>query len=166
MSIQPTGPWAENPDDTCLVLDRYAFSAPSDDFMMEMNVYLHGMCTVFAIALHDIYGYPVSVMLDDEEGSKDAPDQHLIHAYCTANRDGAPVFIDVRGTTGDAKTFKDEFSDFFDTEPVVVDGFPVERLKEWVRNDIGETSGEYLAIAKDFIRTHPDWYAVPGTKPA
>jgi len=58
------------------------------------EIFLHGYCDVFALALHQAFGYEMEQMADSAE-----PDT-LVHAYCIShNAAGNKVFIDVRGIT-------------------------------------------------------------------
>jgi len=76
------------------------------------EIFLHGYCDIFALALHQAFGYKMEQMADSAE-----PDT-LVHAYCVShNAAGNKVFIDVRGVTGSEGALFGPFEDFF-TEPV------------------------------------------------
>ncbi len=67
--------------------------------------FLHGSCVYFAQYLHDMYGYEMEHILDD--------DGKLCHAYCKKQADnGKTLFIDVRGAIDDFNMFMEEFEDF------------------------------------------------------
>ena len=69
--------------------------------------YLHGVCGIFALALHDIFGYAIVVAA--EENIDGSPlESGLVHVYC---QDG-DYYIDVRGVTDNWDAFIDEFADF------------------------------------------------------
>lgn len=79
---------------------------PTIDGMM----YLHGVCDIFALALHDTYGYELCRGMAYDY---DVDDNVLVHAFCmTVSSNGEDVFVDIRGCTTDEKLFEDEFSDW------------------------------------------------------
>ena len=71
--------------------------------------FLHGVCGVFALALHNTFGYQIEVAADtDVDGTP--WEERIIHIYC---RDGQENFVDVRGITNDEDSFIVAFEDFF-----------------------------------------------------
>ena len=64
--------------------------------------FLHGCCDVFAIILHEKYGYSLEYV--EWLG--------LVHAYCVAKHDNREYYIDVRGVCSDYNTFFKEFDVF------------------------------------------------------
>lgn len=69
------------------------------------RIFLHGICGVFALALHDHLGYPISALhwRDEDPGDLWAG---LEHFFCIAP---GRVYVDVRGSTGDFHAFCMEF---------------------------------------------------------
>lgn len=71
--------------------------------------FLHGVCGVFALALHNIFGYQIEVAA--EMNMDGAPwEERIVHIYC---RDNQNNFVDVRGVTNDEDLFIESFEDFF-----------------------------------------------------
>ncbi len=69
------------------------------------RIFLHGVCGVFALALHDRLGYPISAFhwRDEDPGDLWAG---LEHFFCIAPD---RVYVDVRGATGDFQAFCMDF---------------------------------------------------------
>lgn len=67
---------------------------------------LHGYCDNFAVLLHNEFGYDINLVRNKDSG--------LIHAYCTTEKDGETLYIDIRGITDSIDEFFGEFEDFFD----------------------------------------------------
>ena len=65
----------------------------ADYLYTDAQVLLRGSCTLFALALHEKYGYEVYEILDDED--------RLAHVFCKSSFHGQDVYIDVRGKTTD-----------------------------------------------------------------
>lgn len=162
MDFKPTGAWAMNPDKPRAYLKTQDFHV-SSGAKYDMNVYLHGFCTIFALALHEAYGYPVTLICDDDMNPGDDPLTYLTHAYCTwTTPDGNAIYIDVRGMTADRHGFMSEFKGFFDTEPLCVPDFDPGLLKADVMKSIGPERDRLSleAVAESFIKWHPDWFDV------
>lgn len=71
------------------------------------DIYLHGICGIFALALHEVFHYEIYVLAEENVDGLPWPDR-LIHIYCKAD----DFLLDVRGATVDEEVFFDEFSDF------------------------------------------------------
>ena len=116
----------------------------------NMNVYLHGICGCFAIALHDLFKYQITYFVDSEDEPKPT---NLIHAYCQNNG----MLIDVRGATKDETACFSAFEDFF-TDPVIIETTRQELYKQ-ITTEMGtETAEKYIDLAKKFIQAHEDVY--------
>lgn len=97
-----TGYWANidlDEPDFAFLQDIALVSEPA--VPIHLGDYLHGVCSVAALALHDIFGYQILSLYDVNEAkeygikSKYAPGFPIIHDFCyDPNHD---VFIDVRG---------------------------------------------------------------------
>lgn len=68
--------------------------------------FLHGECNVFAVFLHDKYGYDIESLWNKGEF-----DTGLIHSYCTKEINGVKYYIDIRGITDSYQEFMKEFYD-------------------------------------------------------
>lgn len=78
---------------------------------MDASIFLHGVCGIFALALHEIFGYELFVVAEEPEDWEDANSSwmdRLVHIYCQKGE----KYIDVRGVTDDKEAFFGEFSDF------------------------------------------------------
>lgn len=160
MDFTPTGAWAISPIDPMEHLGTLSFRFPGMP-QYDMGIYLHGFCTLFALALHDMYEYPISMICDDEMVPGKDPMSHLVHCYCACNLpDGRPVYIDARGMTMNRKKFNSEFEDFFEGEPVIVSDISPEKLKADIEKHIRPEQDrlDLEAVAVSFIRRHPDWF--------
>nr|WP_297765795.1 hypothetical protein [uncultured Butyrivibrio sp.] len=69
--------------------------------------FLHGCCDVFAIILHQRYGYKLEYV----------ECLGLVHAYCVAEHNGKEYYIDVRGICSCYDAFIEEFKEFIVKEP-------------------------------------------------
>lgn len=129
-------------------------SMPLNDGMPNtgMDLYLHGHCTCFAIALHELFGYDLFFFIDSED---EKSIDNIIHAYCKKNGE----YIDVRGITKDKTACFSAFEDFF-TDPVVIKT-TVEELRKNACKIAGKTTAEkYIGLAREFILSHKDFYEI------
>ena len=118
------------------------------------EIFLHGLCAVFGLALHQRFGYPIEYLVDSygEDSSMDS----LIHAYCFDP--DSELYVDVRGATESEDECFSEFEDFFTDGEVL--GAPAEKMATWVKNQMGEeTFQQYLIAAKGLIDQHPEYYS-------
>lgn len=117
--------------------------------------YLHGVCGIFALALHDIFSYAIEVAA--EENIDGSPlESRLVHVYC---RDG-DYCIDVRGVTDSWDAFIDEFTDFlggYDDEYVEMSADDLRNLDIWEMST-EEFEWLYKAAVK-LIQEHYDDYS-------
>lgn len=160
-----TGLWASCKKDVEFVdeLAKYPFANFFVSLEGGMSVFLHGMCGIFALALHDRLGYNLGWILDDEyEGEN--PWAHLVHLLCYQpdTEDGNPcTWIDVRGATDNYRDFCEEFEDFFDFPGTCVEPPDPDKVRETIISEVGETGFNLLyQEAKAFIGQHPDWYTI------
>lgn len=126
-------------------------------------IYLHGVCGIFALALHDIFGYKLDWAVEDDiEWAEQNPDpmDYLVHVFCYDEEREA--FIDVRGITTSMKDFFEEFEDFFTPPGVYVGDLEAEALRQSIIADKGEeTFQNYYDLACIMINEHRDWYEMP-----
>lgn len=71
--------------------------------------FLHGHCNVFAQYLSKKYGYDVEAVY--EVNRWDHNRKTLVHMYCTYEKDGKTVYVDIRGKCNDWDLFMKEFYD-------------------------------------------------------
>ena len=147
----------------------YQYGADPDEVMLSTYVdrehdvdaycFLHGMCTIFAVALHREFGYSIYMLRDaDDEPVLDS----LIHIYCIAgDSKGMRHYVDARGVTASKDAFLDSFEDFFD--------FPAEQeiqedeVERLMIEDMGkETYQFFLNCANQLIALHMNYYNKEG----
>ena len=83
-----------------MVVTYYEDESPFED--ETADIFLHGVCYVFAQALYDKYGY---VMRQIGNGT---------HVFCVLEKQGRTFFVDVRGITNNRFEF---FKEFFCSNP-------------------------------------------------
>lgn len=111
-----------------------------------VQVYLHGLCGVFAVALNRKFGYGMLELADKEDGG-------CVHVCC-ADGNG---FVDVRGRTESEEALLEPFEDFF-TAPVYTPADP-ERYERYCRDMMGDAAFDaFLDAAGTFIDRHPNYY--------
>lgn len=152
--------------------------SPENEQEVDAGFYLHGICGVFALALHNRFGYHIEWALDDEwevekedEEESSEPDaqeydpwEHLIHIYCIMPPSGSKEsLIDIRGITQDEDRFFEPFEDFFTDLNYYA---PCEDASHELRNKLHETMGEesfrlHYDCACRMIDLHPDWFILP-----
>lgn len=137
-------------EDTCGALEKIDLGKD-----IRADIFLHGVCGIFALALHNEFGYDILVAA--EENTEGLPwDERLVHAYCCKD----DAYIDVRGITEDEDSFLDEFSDFLDRHSEYFEISPAELKKSIV--DL-MTSSEYewfYRTAVDLIQSNKEEYSI------
>ena len=132
-----SGFWLYRPDameakmKRCMVRTAAGFEA------MDTTIYLHGVCGVFALALHDRLGYPIEALLDDHDGLLWS---RAVHLYCPVKVLGQQGYADVRGITTNWEEFLEEYaklSDTWERQPVDPD-----ELREHLFMEMGEDTLE------------------------
>lgn len=115
---------------------------------VDATIFLHGVCGVFALALHHLLGYPIEVLLDDSEGEMWA---RLVHLYCPVEVREQQGYADVRGITTSWDGFLAEFADLSETwEHQKVD--PDELREQLLAEMDNEAFCEFYGIAAALIR--------------
>ena len=142
-------------------------------FLMD---YLHGFCSMFALALHKKFGYPifrcVSINELDECGFENYSVRELekisydnlplIHDFCVVDN----RYIDVRGITDDGKLFFSSFEDFFINEDDLIclelkDGqFYASDNEQYWKNAFGDKYNEMMNGINNWIDTHEHFYHI------
>lgn len=149
----------------------YQYGADPDEVMLSTYVdrehdvdaycFLHGMCTIFAIALNQEFGYPILMLYDSDE--KPVLDS-LIHIFCEkTDSAGIRHFVDARGVTGSEEAFLDSFEGWFDRPAYKqVEPKDVECL---IISDMGESTYRFfLSCAKQLIGSYRNYYNEEGIK--
>lgn len=126
---------------------------------LDASIFLHGVCGIFALALHETFGYELWVVAyepEDWEDEDDAWTNRLVHVYC--QKDG--YYIDVRGITDDRNAFFDEFADFLYGDDEYID-IPATDLKDWISSSMSSEEYEsFYSAAKDLIQKNFAGYQV------
>lgn len=138
-----------NDDDPCTALEQVNIGR-----RMDASIFLHGFCAIFALALHETFGYDIKVVA---EADLDGPWQsRLIHVYCRDNDDN---YIDVRGITDDEYAFLGEF-DYF-SSVYDNDSFTLSEneLRDFSCRKIPKDEFDWLyGAAQNIINAHRDGY--------
>ncbi len=104
--------------------------------------FLHGCCDIFAMVLHEKYGYKLEY----------AEWLGLVHAYCVAEHNGETFYIDVRGISTDYEEFMKEFEDVMDKKKVSL--FRTDTIPDrYIYKSPSEINKE-LCAAKAIIREY------------
>lgn len=112
--------------------------------------FLHGICGVFALAIHEQFGYDIEILLDAYDPN--LPNE-IIHIYNTTEE----KFMDIRGLFSNKDEFLNEFSDLY--EKPVFQKIPAFELKEKLLQEMTEKElNEFLQKATRFIQTHKARY--------
>ena len=98
--------------------------------MVYANDFLHGVCGIFALALHDQFGYPINALQWIYDGDDDTPSDSvwdgLVHIFCPVSVFDQDGWVDVRGITTNWDEFCKEFDDpsamrvYTDVDPAVL----------------------------------------------
>ena len=113
----------------------------------DADVFLHGSCNLFALALHEKLGYPVFEVIDHQG--------RMAHVFCKAEYHGQEVFVDVRGATTDITECLSEFI------APLRKGYSI-RLRDLEKDrrleEEGDTTG--FSFAKAVVEKDIDYYDV------
>ena len=77
----------------------------TDYLYIDSEIFLHGSCNLFALALHDEFGYDVYEIRNNENKMR--------HVFCKSTYQGQEVYIDIRGITTDLNECMFEFKTNF-----------------------------------------------------
>ncbi len=107
-----SGFWLYRPDAMEAQMKHFMVRGAGGFETMDATIYLHGVCGVFALALHDRLGHPIEALLDDS----DLPMWgRLVHLYCPVKVLGQQGYADVRGITTSWDEFLEEYAGLSDT---------------------------------------------------
>lgn|SRR5574344_1001512 len=112
-----------------------------DNTIFDETIFLHGVCGIFAIALHDIKGFDIVELYDE--------DKEVIHYFCQNNN----KYYDIRGEMSDLKMFLNEFADFFDINKKK---FPLVKINDYDKLQteiINECGDEFYKDAYTIAKT-------------
>lgn len=107
--------------------------------------FLHGICHIFAYALHQKFGYDI-LELKSNSGS-------TVHWCCISNYNGKEIYIDVRGVTSDF----DEF--LFEFYPEIREDFSKNIIKNLTNYEI-ELEKNELKFANEIIEKYYNYYLI------
>ena len=122
--------------------------------------FLHGVCGIFALALHKRFGYAIRYLngLDEDVDEGEAPEEFLLHIYCVTD-DG--LFVDVRGITEDEDKLIDPFLDLCDKNNVSGYDYDADECEKTIKDDMSSEEYDTLySVANSIIDLHPDWYSI------
>lgn len=122
------------------------------------DIFLHGVCGFFALALNKKFGYDI-VAYAEENIMGLGWYERLIHLFC---RKG-DAFIDVRGVTEDEDAFLDEFSDFASRYSECFQIQPEELEKVLQKEMSQEEYQNFLEAAEELINRFQEGYTVSVT---
>lgn len=146
--------WTREDEEPCEALEKVDLGDG-----LDASIFLHGVCGIFALVLHETFGYEIWVVAFEPEDWGDEADtweNRLVHVYCHKG----DRYVDVRGITDNEDAFFDEFADelYGDDEYIEV---PASDLRDWIFESM--SSEEYTFFhnaAMDLIRKHYAEYQV------
>lgn len=115
----------------------------------DISVFLHGACGVFALALHEKFGYPIEALLD---GTGEPLWDSLVHIYCPVEVHGRQGYADVRGITTNWDEFQAEFSDLCDIPNQHASVAPDELKRQLLMEMGSETMDQLYREAMELIQ--------------
>lgn len=124
---------------------------------VDSYCFLHGLCTIFALELHQEFGYPIYMLYSaDDEPVLDS----LIHVFCQVE-DGAGIrhFIDARGITDSKEVVIKSFGDWY-SAPAFKEVVPGE-LERLIFADMGNCICDYYrGCARELINRFREYYKI------
>ena len=112
----------------------------------EANIFLHGICHIFAYVLHQKFGYDI-LEVKNKSGS-------MIHWCCITKHNGRKLYIDVRGMTTDYDEFLSEFQPDIGLKPLKNKIINLENYEdEWKETD-------QLQFASEIITKYYSYYSL------
>lgn len=122
--------------------------------MVYASDFLHGVCGIFALALHDQFGYPINALqwIDDEDDiPPDSVWDGLVHIYCPVRIFDQDGWADVRGITTNWAEFCKEFDDP-NAMRVYADVNPAELRADLLKDMDAQSFETYYAKAIGLIK--------------
>src|SRR5699024_8523258 len=140
--------WTREDEEPCEALEKVDLGDG-----LDASIFLHGVCGIFALVLHETFGYEIWVVAFEPEDWGDEADtweNRLVHVYCQKG----DRYVDVRGITDNEDAFFDEFADelYGDDEYIEV---PATDLRDWIFESMSsEECTVFHNAAMDLIRKH------------
>ena len=129
-------------EDICFLLFEIKESNSEEEIEdYTAEVFLHGLCHIFAYALHQKFGYNVIEIKNES----------MCHWFCISKHNGKEVYIDVRGMTTDYEELLQEFQPEIGSNP---SRRIIEDLSEY--ND--EWEEKALKFAYEIISKYYNYY--------
>lgn len=129
--------------------------------IFHADVFLHGVCGIFALMLHDMFGYLIEAVAEGNFDNSFPWQVRLIHIYCKRGN----AYIDVRGAIDDWSDFLSEFSDIADTEFAETLPLTAEQLREFLLQEMSEEElCEFCRMAKTLIEDNEFTYKLNSAK--
>lgn len=125
-----------------------------ENYYCTAGDFLMGACHLFALVLHEKFGYTVYEIIREKDLNNPDIDS-LIHAFCKFQCDGVDLYVDVRGITS-------EYDKFIDDLPLAKGESYSIRTRD-IGKDIDNCSEtEILAtyFAAYIIDQHPEYYSL------
>lgn len=110
---------------------------------------LQGECNCFALALRDIFGYPLYIMETENKIG--------FHAFCKVSRNRKSYYIDARGATTSFEEFM-TVARLFVGDQYIMRPATTEDVEEWESDD--EFYEYASSFSKVFISDHKEYYTV------
>ena len=107
------------------------------------DFFLHGICHIFAFALHQRFGYDIYSFKNKSET--------FVHWCCISYVDNYPVYIDVRGITNSYEEFLSEFQPDLTLTPIKQ---KIDNIDDY-DDEWDETQ---IKFANELIDTYYDYY--------
>ena len=146
-----SGFWLYRPDTMEAQMKHFMVRTSRGFETMDATIYLHGVCGVFALALHDRIGHPVEALLDDNNLPMWS---RIVHLYCPVKVLGQQGYADVRGITTSLDEFLEEYAELSNTwERRPVD--PGELRKQLLMEMDKDTLEQFYRDAVRLIRETP-----------
>lgn len=124
------------------------------NYYTSASDFLMGSCHLFALALHEKFGYTVYEIIREKD-LNDPDKDSLIHAFCKFQCDGVDLYVDVRGITSEYDKFMDGVilpkNESYAIRP--------RNLKKDIA-DLSETDIWVTYFARHIIDQHPKYYSL------
>jgi hypothetical protein len=121
----------------------------------DRESYLHGRCHIFALALHEVFGYKMELFWDTEAWFDDGEtiDTALVHAYCI---DSKGNLFDARGKVT-RKLIEDDY-EYNESEFSITTKSHLEKLMN--QGVLGKPAKGELEFLKTYILNNKEKYKV------
>lgn len=115
------------------------------DCCYNAEIFLHGICHVFAYALHQQFGYDILELRSKSN--------LMVHWCCISNFDGKEIYIDVRGATTDYEELLMEFQPSMGKTPLK------KKIKD-LTNYSDEWEEDQVKFANEIISKYYNYYSL------